>query len=645
MLESVHVIVFALKNIALAIQHVHVTQINFMFFKSRYGIDDDELAQELRLIRNFVANNYLYGDEFSPNFKQEIVNASKNVVLYGKNEEIILFINYSINYNTNNLIVHLLVANTSQALTFALGILIYEILNNGLDGIVYHVRVNNSKMLNLSLKGGISEVSCTKQSHREFKCNIIFLINRYRKYYHRFIQNLSKYKYSELVYKDRFVYVNRDTTRMHSIHSFGNNKQKYYYLSNWDLSIHGTGELMSHLYAETPSGISEEFLNYLHSNSIEEDNHNIEQGVTCDYAPIDMFIFPTFACNLRCRYCYSEATPTKNINLTFEKGKKGIDFLFDNAKKRNSNQISISFHGGGEPTVNIDLINKLVEYVERRAAATNIAVKFSISTNGTILNESVRSFLNKCESVQFSFDGTSEIQNIHRPFANDKDSFNIVSSNIQTIHKDFPKLRIAIRSTISNLSVGKMVKFVKYFYSLGVNAIVFEPLIVTGRAKENKELLQTPNMIVFSEQFIASREVGKNLGVNVNCSASSLFRSCHFCGATNSNFILTPNGNISTCVEVSDLSDPLSKIFIIGNVSDDNISINEKKLYEVRQRGVNKHIECHYCIAEKSCRGNCPTRAIRNSEDTEHFLINELCIMQTRLFLHNLTQLHTNLEN
>lgn len=643
--ESVRVIVFAPKNIALVIQHVHVTQINFMLFKSQYEIGDDELAQELKLIRKFVANNYLYGDTFSPNFRSEIVNASKNVVLYDKNEEIILFINYSINYNTNNLIVHLLVANISQALTFALGILIYEVLNNGLDGIVYHVRVNNSKMLNLSSKGGITEVPCTKQSHREFKCNIVFLINRYRKYYHRFTQNLSKYKYSELVYKDGVIYVNRDITRMHSIHSFTCNKQNYYYLSNWDLSIHGTKELMSHLYAETPNGISEEFLNYLNSNNIEEDNHNIEQGVTCDYTPIDMFIFPTFACNLRCRYCYSEAAPNKNINLTFEKGQKGIDFLFDNAKKINSNQISISFHGGGEPTVNIGLINKLVEYAERKATSTNIAVKFSISTNGTILNENVRAFLSKCESVQFSFDGTSEIQNIHRPFANDENSFDIVSSNIQTIHEDFPKLRIAIRSTISNLSVKKMVKFVKYFNSLGVNTIVFEPLIVTGRAKENKELLRTPNMIEFSEQFIASREVGKNLGVNVNCSASSLFRSCHFCGATNSNFILTPNGNISTCVEVSDLSDPLSKIFIIGNVSEDQISINKKRLYEVRQRGVNKQIECHYCIAEKSCRGNCPTRAIRNSEDTEHFLINELCIMQTRLFLHNLTQLHTKLEN
>lgn len=165
--ESVRVIVFTPKNIALVIQHVHVTQINFMLFRPQYEIGDDELAQELKLIRKFVANNHLYDDTFSPNFSSEIANASKNIVLYNKNEEIILIINCNINYNTNNPIVHLLVANISQALTFALEVLIYKVLNNGLDGIVYHVRINNSKMLNLSSKGGITEIPCTQNNHIE----------------------------------------------------------------------------------------------------------------------------------------------------------------------------------------------------------------------------------------------------------------------------------------------------------------------------------------------------------------------------------------------------------------------------------------------------------------------------------------------
>ncbi len=637
---NVHVILYAQKKRALVTQHVLAIQTKCMLLKSIYKINDDELAEELRVIRGFVVSHYRYG-EFSINFKSEISNASKNVVLYNKNKRIILFINFSIN-KTNNLVVHLLIGNTSQALTFALGILIYEVLNNGLDGIVYHVRNNNLEMLNLSIKGGASEVKSTREAYREFKCSISFLISKYKHYYHRFICNLPRYEYTELVYNQGCVFVNCEMQRMHSIHGFRKNGNQYYYLSDWNLSVHSTEDLIRHLYSNTSNGISEELQNCLKSQYAIR--NNIKSNITSDYAPIDMFVFPTFACNLRCKYCYSEATPAKNINLTLNKGRKGIDFLFENAKKTDSQYISISFHGGGEPTVNINLINELAEYAERKSIATHIPVKFSISTNGTIVNDGVWAFVKKCESIQFSFDGTREIQNIHRPFADNKESFEIVSSNIRKIHEKFPELKIAIRSTISNLSVNNMVEFVKYFSALGANTIVFEPLIVTGRAKENKEFLQSPNMVKFSEQFIASREIGYYLGVNVNCSAASVFRSCHFCGATNSNFVLTPNGDISTCVEVSDYSDPLSEIFIIGKVTEDTISIDKRKLFEVRQRGIKQHPECYFCVAEKSCRGNCPTRAIRYSNDKDQFLINELCIMQTRLFLHNLSQLHSDLE-
>lgn len=612
-----------------------------MFLKPKYKINDNELAKELMVIGDFISDHYHYGC-LSFNISAQIINAYKNIVLYNKNKEIVLFINYSIS-NTNKLIIHLLVGNTSQALTFALGIVIYEVLNNGLDGIVYHVSANNHKMLNLSIKGQATEVISTRTTHREFKYDVTYLLNRYRNYYHRFICNLPQYKFAELVYNKGWVFVNQKMERMHSIHGFRKNEKQYFYLSDWDLSIHCTEYLISHLYSNTSNGISDEFTNYLKSQCSVQSN--VQPNIASDYAPIDMFVFPTFACNLRCKYCYSEATPIKNINLNPETGKKGIDFLFENAKKSDSKYISISFHGGGEPTININLINELVEYAERKSIATTIPVKFSISTNGTVLDENVWLFIKKCESIQFSFDGTRDTQNLHRPFANDRESFEIVSSNIKRIHEAYPQLKIAIRSTISNLSVLKMVEFVKYFHTLGASAIVFEPLIETGRARENKDFLQSPDMVKFSELFIAAKEIGQFLGVQVKCSATSVYRSCHFCGATNSNFVLTPTGNISTCVEVSDYSDPLSEIFIIGKVSNNTIAIDPQKLFDVRQRGVKQHPECHYCVAEKSCRGNCLTRSIRYSDDKDHFLVNELCIMQTRLFLHNLIQLHSNLEN
>ena len=150
-----------------------------------------------------------------------------------------------------------------------------------------------------------------------------------------------------------------------------------------------------------------------------------------------------------------------------------------------------------------------------------------------------------------------------------------------------------------------------------------------------------PDLTKFVKFFIEAQKIGIEKGIEVSCSASSVYRRTSFCGATHNNFVITPDGLISTCVEVSSLDDPLSKKFIIGDIGD-TITINDDRLQNIRSYDEANRVECKNCIAEKSCRGNCPVRTMRLGN--EDLFINELCIMQTKLLINRVFELHKNKE-
>lgn len=127
-----------------------------------------------------------------------------------------------------------------------------------------------------------------------------------------------------------------------------------------------------------------------------------------------------------------------------------------------------------------------------------------------------------CSSIQFSFDGTKVVQDLHRPFANNESSYQLVIDNISRIHKDFPDLPFSIRSTVSQKSISQMQDSVRLFASLGVRTIVFEPLLEVGRALENAETIIAPNIVLFADEFCKCKELGQKLGVIVKSSGDAL---------------------------------------------------------------------------------------------------------------------------
>ncbi len=147
----------------------------------------------------------------------------------------------------------------------------------------------------------------------------------------------------------------------------------------------------------------------------------------------------TQECNLRCSYCvYSgnyENRSHGRRSMTFDIAKQGIDFLHSHSKDRH--KVNIGFYGG-EPLLETDLLEECVEYAEKCFEEKGLT--FTITTNGTLLNDSITEFLIKHNfDVLISLDGPKEIHDNNRKLANGKGSFDLIIKNVRNIKEKYPE--------------------------------------------------------------------------------------------------------------------------------------------------------------------------------------------------------------
>lgn len=588
---------------------------------------------------------------FDQNITKDVVDSkisnNRNIVSFNmlKQDEIDMFLSYYIISSERKLFIDILVIDdvTSRyKFNNVLGIIANIALNSGIRKISFLVHQENIRMLNICKRINAKELKCNLTNYKEFEVTTSSYSEQFKNHYHRFLLGIDNQAlFNVTCIKGEYILSDRYKSNSTKYDILGNsNDDIYLYLKEYDKSIHGNSESINEIYSGDKD-IIEKFETYF-NNVFDKDPEISQSLVDKSYLPINMFILPTNKCNLGCKYCYSEATPHKQDLLSLDYAKNAIDFLFSNANDTNSPVVNITFHGGGEPLCAKDLVFDCIKYAEKLSEETKVKVEFSMSTNATLLHTLDKSQLEKFSSMQLSIDGTKEVQNLHRPYSTGKESFSQVLKNIKLLTNDFPKIDISIRSTVSAQSMGEMSSIVEFFADFGIKSIVFEPLFMAGRAFENLDI-SPPDMSDFMFFFSEANQLAHNLGIEVKNSGSYLYRDCSFCGATDSNFAITPTGEITTCVEVSNKQDSLSPLFFIGNCKQDTV-IDKVRLTQIRKRGLQENIECQYCIAQKSCRGGCLTRMIKNHENFNEFRIQLPCLMQTSMFVENILDYHSAAE-
>ena len=155
-------------------------------------------------------------------------------------------------------------------------------------------------------------------------------------------------------------------------------------------------------------------------------------------------------CNLACKYCFAEEGEYhgRRALMSYEVGKKALDFLIANSGSRHN--LEVDFFGG-EPLMNWQVVKDLVAYGRSQEEPHNKKFRFTLTTNGVLLNDEVMEFCNReMANVVLSIDGRPEVHDYMRPFRNGKGSYDLVLPKFQKFAKSRQCKSYYVRGTFTH---------------------------------------------------------------------------------------------------------------------------------------------------------------------------------------------------
>ncbi|MFY9176918.1 MAG: thioether cross-link-forming SCIFF peptide maturase, partial [Caldicoprobacterales bacterium] len=258
-------------------------------------------------------------------------------------------------------------------------------------------------------------------------------------------------------------------------------------------------------------------------------------------------------CNLGCEYCFASKGDyaTNRTLMSYEVACKALEFLAQNSGTRRN--IEVDFFGG-EPLLNFDVIKRVVDYGRELEKSTNKKFHFTITTNGTILNEEIMDFINQnMDNIVISLDGRKDINDSMRPDRGNHGTYDRIVSNARKIVDNRKGKQYYIRGTFTanNLDFGKDVFHIA---DLGFKEVSVEPVVGSG---ESFHLTMEHIPAILEEYEKLAREYleytkdGKELNYyhfNINLyDGPCIHRRIVACGAGFEYLAVSPEGDIYPC--------------------------------------------------------------------------------------------------
>lgn len=327
-----------------------------------------------------------------------------------------------------------------------------------------------------------------------------------------------------------------------------------------------------------------------------------------EYKPVKTALLMTGNCNMECTYCYARGGENKNLNLSFSVARTVIDYIYRNASEKKAANFSVSFHGGGEPTMNWETLKETVEYAKSR----DLPCKLSMSTNGVLEDYQKEFIVKHFDSLNISFDGIAEIQEKQRPLRNGKSSFYSVIKTIKEF--DIFKIPYSIRITSVPDSFDRLPDSISFICEeTECKTVQIEPCYVNKRGiyrDPSKSHIKS-----FTSSFIKAFETGIDYGRHVFYSgARPWLIASSFCLCAEDCLVATPQGDIVTCFEIHDRSHPLFPLFTAGNVTS-SVNVDENKIYEFMDKQKSLRNNCRECFCYWHCGGDCPSRVMATGKE------------------------------
>lgn len=309
-------------------------------------------------------------------------------------------------------------------------------------------------------------------------------------------------------------------------------------------------------------------------------------------------------CQLRCKYCFASTGDFGKGRklMSFETGKHAIDFLLENSGDRPN--LELDFFGG-EPLMNFGVVKQVVEYARSREKEYNKKFRFTITTNGLLLDDEKIDFINReMSNVVLSIDGRKEVNDYFRVLPNGQGCYDIIMPKYKKLVAGRGDKEYYVRGTFTN----KNLDFSNDVFALneaGFDQISVEPVVGDD---DIYALTEKDLPAVFAEyeklalQLLENEKKGKKfnffhfmLDLDQGPCAIKRLRGC---GCGNDYVAITPDGDIFPCHQFVGIDE-----YKMGNI--DEGTFDQEMKADFARAHVYSKPECRECWAKFYCSGGC----------------------------------------
>ncbi|MEN8906615.1 MAG: thioether cross-link-forming SCIFF peptide maturase [Clostridiales bacterium] len=310
-------------------------------------------------------------------------------------------------------------------------------------------------------------------------------------------------------------------------------------------------------------------------------------------------------CNLRCKYCFADEGKynLSKILMDYETAKKSIDFVIKSSGNRKN--IEIDFFGG-EPLMNFDVVKETVSYARSLEKSKNKNFRFTITTNGLLLNEDNIKYLNEnMSNIVLSIDGRKRIHDNMRIDTKNNGSYDKILSNFKKIAKLRDQKDYYVRGTFTRYNLD-FSQDVIHLLNEGFKQISVEPVVSDSnsgfeiREKDIEKIFEEYEKL--AKKYVSNCKKGKEFNffhfmIDLDSGPCVLKRSSG-CGAGFDYLAVSPDGDIYPCHQFVGKEE-----FKMGNVYKD--SVNEKIENKFKNSNIYTKKDCDDCWAKFLCSGGC----------------------------------------
>lgn len=321
-------------------------------------------------------------------------------------------------------------------------------------------------------------------------------------------------------------------------------------------------------------------------------------------------------CNLACKYCFAEEGEYhgRRALMSYEVGKKAIDFLLTHSGNRRN--LEVDFFGG-EPLMNWNVVKQIVEYGRSKEKEFDKNFRFTLTTNGVLLNDEIMDFANKeMSNVVLSLDGRKEVNDCMRPTRGGKGSYDMIVPKFKKFAEQREgKKDYYIRGTFTRNNL-EFSKDVLHFADLGFKQTSVEPVV--GEEFESYAIKEEDIPLIKEEydklakEYIKRKKEGRGFNFfhfNIDLKQGPcVAKRLSGCGAGTEYLAVTPWGDFYPCHQFVGKEE-----YLLGNV--DTGITKDEICDEFKLCNVYAKPKCRDCFARFYCSGGCAANSYNFHKD------------------------------